>query len=158
MVEHNPSLIRYILFSNVAFGDDISMRLGLSIFDRIGICSFCHQEVDDFGHHAMNCMATGQKQTLHSTINHAVYRMASHAAARPILEPTGLLPDAPHLRPADVLLMTPFGKRTRRRRFPRLALDFAITSPFVRRPWQRRLRLLWRRHLHMRNANDKRIR
>ena len=69
---------------------------------------------------------------LYSTIKNAAFRMASHAAARPVLEPMGFLPDVPNLRPADVLLMsTPFGKRTTRRRFPRLALDFAVTSPFA---------------------------
>ena len=53
-----------------------------------------------------------------------MYRLAARAGARPVLEPDNLLPTAPHLR------SLPDVPRSSWRRFPKLALDCAVTSPF----------------------------
>ena len=54
------------------------------------------------------------------------------AGARPNLEPIGLLPSDPQLRPADVLIMTtPSIVASSWRQFPRLAFDFVILFSFL---------------------------
>ena len=51
---------------------------------------------------------------------------------RPVLEPTGLIAEDPQLRPTDTLLMAPPSlKPNSWRKFPRLALDIAVTSPVL---------------------------
>ena len=49
----------------------------------------------------------------------------------PVLEATGLLPDDPNCRPADVLISAPPTLRQNSwSKYPRVALDVAVTSPF----------------------------
>ena len=53
------------------------------------------------------------------------------AALQPKLEPTGLLSDDPQARPADTLLVVPLGvQQNSWRKFPRIAIDVAVTSPY----------------------------
>ena len=119
------------LLSNVAFRDSPSMRLGVSVFDDSMACSFCQQPLDTYGHYCMNCMGQGHKQVMHTSFRNVVYRLAARAGARPALETPHLLPDQPRARPADVLIVTlPDVHQSSWRRFPKLALDCAITSPF----------------------------
>ena len=48
------------------------------------------------------------------------------------MESIGLLPSDPHLRPADILIMTiPSIVASSWRQFPRLIFDFVIVSPFL---------------------------
>ena len=79
----------------------------------------------------MGCMGQGHKQQMHTCFRNFVHRLAVRAGARPLLEPANLLPDAPQTRPADVLIISlPDVQQSSWRRFPKLALDCAITSPF----------------------------
>eukprot|EP00438_Fugacium_kawagutii_P000312 Skav205273 [mRNA] locus=scaffold1841:208849:211374:- [translate_table: standard] len=126
-----PSWTQDTFLSNAAFRDTISMRLGSKIFDDGLACSFCQQNLDPQGHHCLSCMSQGHKQQMHTTFRNVVYRLVLRAGARPSLEPEALLPDSPQTRPADVLLVSlPDVPQSSWRRFPRLALDCAITSPF----------------------------
>ena len=60
------------------------------------------------------------------------FRVAREAGTRPKLEPGGLLPNAEGRRPADVLLLsTPLLKQNEWQRFPQIALDFALVSPYT---------------------------
>ena len=53
-------------------------------------------------------------------------------ALRFVFEPTGLIAEDPQLRPADTLLMAPPSlKPNSWRKFPRLALGVAVTSPVL---------------------------
>ena len=126
-----PSLNQDTLMSNVAFRTTLSMRLGIAIFETGLACSFCQQNLDPQGHHIMNCMGHGHKQLMHTSFRNVVYRLAQRARTQPKLEPTGLLPNNPQQRPADILINgLPDIHISSWRRFPRLALDCAITSPF----------------------------
>ena len=52
------------------------------------------------------------------------------AGLRPVLEPTGLITGSTQIRPADTLLIAPPSlKPNSWRKFPRLALDLAVTCP-----------------------------
>lgn len=57
-------------------------------------------------HHCHGCMGQGHKQQMHTSFRNVVYRLASRAGARPILEPDHLLPATPQTRPADVLVIS----------------------------------------------------
>lgn len=106
------------------------MRLGVRVFEDGLACSFCQNQLDAFGHHCMSCMGQGHKQVMHTSFKNVVYRLAARVGTRPTLEPPNLLPDTPHLRPADVLIVSlPDVQQSSWRRFPKLALDCAITSP-----------------------------
>ena len=126
-----PSLNQAILMLNVAFRTILSMRLGIAIFETGLAYSFCHQNLDPQGHHIMTCMGHGHKQLMHISFRNVVYRLAQRACAQPKLEPTCLLPNNPQQRPVDILINgLPDIHISSWRRFPRLALDCAITSPF----------------------------
>jgi hypothetical protein len=126
-----PSWSQDTFLSNAAFHDILSMRLGVKVFDDGLACSFCQQNLDSQGHHCMGCMSQGHKQQMHTTFRNVVYRLAARAGARPVLEPDNLLPATPLTRPADVLIVSlPDVHQSSWRRFPKLALDCAITSPF----------------------------
>ena len=62
---------------------------------------------------------------MYTSFRNVVYRLAAHANARPALEPTNLLPDLP-----QALISLPDIQQSSWKRFPKLALDCAITSPF----------------------------
>ena len=58
-----------------------------------------------------------------------MHRYVEMAGLRPVLELMGLIDEDPRLRPADTLLMAPPSlKPNSWRKFPRLALDIAVTS------------------------------
>ena len=132
-----PSLNQNTLLSNVAFRTTLSMRFGIAIFETGLACSFCHQNLDPQGHHIMTCMGHGHKQLMHTSCRNVVYRLAQRARTQPKLEPIGLLPNKPQQRPADILITAlPDIHILSWRRFPRHALDCAITSPFPQQTQQ----------------------
>ena len=107
------------------------MRLGIAIFETGLACFFCHQNLDPQSHHIMTCMGHGHKQLMHTSFRNVVYRLAQRARTQPKLELTGLLPNNAQQRPADILINgLPDIQISSWRRFPRLTLDCAITSPF----------------------------
>ena len=85
----------------------------------------------------MTCMGHGHKQLMHTSFRNVVYRLAQRTRTQPKLEPIGLLPNNPQQRPADILITAlPDIHISSWRRFPRLALDCAITSPFQQQTQQ----------------------
>ena len=107
------------------------MRFWVRVFDDSLACSFCQSHLDAYGHHCMCCMGQGHKQVTHTSFRNVVYRLAPRAGARPCLEPTNFLPEMPQTRPADVFIVSlPDIQQSSLRRFPKMALDCAITSPF----------------------------
>ena len=82
-------------------------------------------------------MGHGHKQLMHISFRNVVYRLAQRARTQPKLEPIGLLPNNPQQRSADILITAlPDIHISSWRRFPRLALDCAITSPFQQQTQQ----------------------
>ena len=126
-----PSLTDDTVLSDVVFSDTLSMRLGLNVFQKEEGCPSCHQQADNRGHHVISHMNVGTHTRIQNDIRDSIYRAAHEAGLRPQGEVPGLLPDSPNRRPADVLLPTkPFLKQSSWRRFPSLALDCAVVSPF----------------------------
>ena len=99
-----PALAQDLLFTNAAFRDIVSMRLGVPYFEPGEVCSFCHQNLDALGHHVFHCMGHGHKQATHTILN-AVFALALQDSARPSLEPVNLLPTNSQIRLEDVLVM-----------------------------------------------------
>ena len=125
-----PSPTRDLLFSDIAFSDVVSMRLGVPIFQGDEGCTYCGQALDPCGHHIMSCMRQGNKYGIHNSLRKTVHRFAQMAGLRPVLEPTGLITGSTQIRPADTLLIAPPSlKPNSWRKFPRLALDLAVTCP-----------------------------
>ena len=69
---------------------------------------------------------------MHHTLCNTIFSLAQQAGATPQLEPQGLLPESAELRPADILIhSSPSVRASSWQKFPKLALDFAIVSPFA---------------------------
>ena len=127
-----PGLVHDSMLGNVAFRDVVGLRLGLCLFPGASTCAFCHQNLDEMGYHVLSCMGQGHKQTMLHTLRNTIFTLAQQAGATPQLEPQGLLPESAELRPADVLIHTsPSIRASSWQKFPKLALDFAIVSPFA---------------------------
>ena len=127
-----PSTSSDALLSNVAVLDSLSLRLGLETLTSGGQCPFCHQAMDSLGHHSMTCMAGGARTRMHYTLRDSIYTVAERAGMRPRLEVAGLLPNAEGRRPADILCVaTPLLQQNSWRKYPRLALDIALVSPYA---------------------------
>ena len=81
-------------------------------------------------------MAGGDHVVQHNELRNTVHRESAKTNLRPELEKSGLLtglgwPGTAGRRPADTLLVGGATvASTSRRRFPRIALDFAVVSPF----------------------------
>ena len=130
-VQTIPSSTKDTIFSNAAFSDVVGLRLGVSFFAEGVACSFCGQAMDEYGHHILGCLRQGSKYGIHNSLRNTIHRDANLAALQPKLEPTGLLSDDPQARPADTLLVVPPGVRQNSwRKFPRIAVDVAVTSPY----------------------------
>ena len=81
-----------------------------------------------------HCMGHGRKQATHTILKNAVFALALQAGTRPSLEPVNLFSINSRIRPTDILVMgAPHILQSSWRRFPRLALDVAVTSPFQSR-------------------------
>ena len=130
-LHHAPSPTRDLLYSNAAFVDVVSLRLGISLFDEGDVCPYCSHALDPYGHHILGCIRQGCKSGIHNSLRNTVFRYARLAGLNPVLEATGLLPDDPNCRPADVLISAPPTLRQNSwSKYPRVALDVAVTSPF----------------------------
>ena len=126
-----PSPTRDFLFSNAALIDVVNMRLGIEFFGVGETCGYCHQVMDLMDHHVMGCIRQDSKYGIHIMFRNDISRYVAMAGLQPILEPTGLLSDSPQLKPIDILITAPPSlKSNSRRRFSRLAVDLAVTSPF----------------------------
>ena len=132
-----PSDVLDTRLSNAALRDAVAQRLGVE--DTMGgrHCPFCRCVMDGYGHHCAACMAGGDKVLQHNQLRNTVHLEAAKGRTYPELEKRGLLrdlgwPDLAGRRPADTLLISPGALRTTsRRRFPRIALDFAVVSPYT---------------------------
>ena len=126
-----PNLTFGTCFTNVAFSDALSMRLGLQVFDGDEGCGMCPQVSDSWGHHCIACPMIG-KTPLHNCVRDEIFRGLSGGGIGLKLEPSGLLPATPDLRPADILTIpTPLCRQSAWNFLPRVALDFAIVSQFI---------------------------
>ena len=93
--------------------------------------------LDSQSHHIMISMGHGHTQLMHTSFRNVVYRLTQRARTQPKLEPIGLVPNNPQQRPAIILISAlPGIQISSWRRFPRLALDCAITSPFQQQTQQ----------------------
>ena len=130
-VHHTPSPILDLMYSNAAFGDIISLRLGIPLFDEGGICPYYSHVLDPYGLHILGCIRQGCKSGIHNSLRNTVFRYARLAGLNPILEATGLLPDDPSCRPVNVLISAfPTLRQNSWSKYPRVILDMAVTSPF----------------------------
>ena len=128
-ITSTPSLTEDSFLSNITFSDSVSLRLGMTMD---GGYPFCHEVSDARGHHALSYMWVGIHIKQHIIFRDCIYRLAQEAGLRPQLEVPGLLPEAPQRRPADIFLpSTTLLWQTAWRRYPSLALDCAILSPFT---------------------------
>ena len=107
------------------------MRLGIATFETGLPYSFCYQNLDPQGHHIITYMGHGHKQLMHTSFRNVMYCLAQRVSAQPKLEPSGLLPNNPQQRPVDILIIgLPDVHISSWKKFPRLELDYTITSPF----------------------------
>ena len=67
-----PGLMHDSMLGNVAFRDIVGLRLGLCLSPDASTCAFCHQNLDDMGHHVLACMGQGHKQTMHHTLRNTI--------------------------------------------------------------------------------------
>lgn len=132
-----PNLKQDILMPNAAFRTTLSMRFGITIFETGLAYSFCLQNLDPQGHHIMTCIGHGHKQLIYTSFRNIEHRLAQRTRAQPKLEPTGLLPNNPQERSADILITGLLNiQMSSWRRCSRLALDCAIISPFQQQTQQ----------------------
>ena len=74
------------------------------------------------------------KTNLHNLIRDEVFRALWGGGLRVRREPTHLLPEDPARRPADILTVpTPLYRQSAWKHFGRIAMDFAMVSPFRQR-------------------------
>jgi len=124
------------LLSNRELRDTEALRLGVETFWDLSFCPFCSSVMDLQGHHCLACVAGGDHVVQHNEVRNTVHREAAKANMRPELEKAGLLndlgwPGAAGRRPADTLLVNGACVAvTSRRRYMKVALDFAVVSPF----------------------------
>ena len=90
-----PSPTRDLVFSDIAFSDIVSIRLGVPIFGEDLGCVYCYQSLDRLGHHIMGSMRQGNKYGIHNSLRNIIYRYADMAGLRPVLESTGLIAEDP---------------------------------------------------------------
>ena len=103
----------------------------MTLFDEGDVCFYCSHALDPYGHHILGYIRQGCKSGIHNSLRNTVFRYARLAGLSPILEATGLLPDDSNYRPVDVLISAPPTLRQNSwSKYPRVALDVAVTSPF----------------------------
>ena len=78
-----PGLVQDSMLGNTAFRDVVGLRLGLCLFPGASTCAFCHQNLDEMGHHVLSCMGQGHKQTMHHTLRNTIFTLASQTKQRP---------------------------------------------------------------------------
>ena len=132
--------------SNAEFSLEISLRLGVDVFEGGLPCPFCGLLLDSSGHHAMSCMAGGDAVLAHNSVRDLVHDFCRRGRLRPELEAGGLLRELSlpegRRRPADVLLCGPSCLPARLpdgARIPsshRVALDFAVINAHGQSHWK----------------------
>ena len=87
-------------------------------------------DMDRYGHHCLIYIMIG-KIGLHNYIRDEICRFLSGGGLGLKIEPVGLLPDEPDRRPADLLTIpSALGHQSSWHFLPRIAIDFAVVSPF----------------------------
>ena len=120
------------LLSNRALSHAVALRLQVDIFEGDARCPLCHMPMDRLGRHAMSCKAGGDTVQRHNAVRNLVFKAAVRGGLRPVLEAPGLLGPPGSERPADELLHAPPSlAQGSARLFERVALDFAVVSPFT---------------------------
>jgi hypothetical protein len=116
------------LLSNDVVRVALRTRLGCREFEQDTYCPMCVQILDSKGHHAHHCRAGGEGTKRHNDVRNFVHEECRKAGFQPELEKMGLLDNR---RPADVLIHTGACKLSRDQKHDKVALDFAVISPFT---------------------------
>ena len=98
----------------------VRLRLGAPILDKPAVCACCGGELDRQCRHALRC-APGASTHGHNQVRDALLGLAALADGSAAVEPPGLVPSRPTLRPADLLTTAAFGRLA--------ALDVGVTCP-----------------------------
>ena len=106
--------------SNVEVTVAVRLRIGADVAAVDQECACCGSTLDRTCLHASRC-APGESNRGHYTVSSVVHGLASLADASSSLEPAGLVPSRPALRPADVLTSAAFCLPA--------ALDICVASP-----------------------------
>ena len=126
-----PSIAFDTILANPCFVNILKLRLGCFLFDDGSVCGRCHHPMDRYGYHCMSCMAGGDKVIEHNQLRNIIHNESRKAGCNPKAEVIGLLSDDLARRPADCLIIdVPELKQSGRQRYSRIALDFAVVSPF----------------------------
>ena len=81
----------------------IKIRIGAPLIDYATICPLCGKTLDRFGLHS-TCCAPSESTKGHYKVRDRILELTALADPSCITEAYGLLPDAPTLRPADLLI------------------------------------------------------
>ena len=98
----------------------VRLRLGAPILDEPAECACCGGVLDRQCRHALRC-APGASTRGHNRVRDTLLGLASLADSASVIEPEGLIPSHPTLRPADVLTSAAFARLA--------ALDVGVVSP-----------------------------
>ena len=88
----------------------LKRKLRLPLITHPTTCAACHKSCDIYGDHTFQC-SKNHKTQLHDRVRDSLYVVLSHLStyahlsatdASVVLEPSGLLPQYPTLRPADI--------------------------------------------------------
>ena len=105
---------------NPEFCVAVRLRIGADIAPAEQECACCGEKMDARGLHALRC-APGESSRGHYAVCGVVHGLASLADSSSAVEPRGLVPSRPAIRPADVLTSAAFCTPA--------ALDVCIASP-----------------------------
>ena len=105
---------------NVEFAAAVRLRIGADVAAVDQTCACCGSALDMKCMHASRC-APGESNRGHYSVSSVVHGLASLADSSASLEPAGLVPSRPALRPADVLTSAAFCHPA--------ALDVCVASP-----------------------------
>ena len=96
------------------------LRLGAPVAAQPGHCAICGGLMDTKGLHALRC-APGESTRGHNCVRDQLLGLASLGDATAAVEPRGLIPSRPGLRPADILSTAAFARPA--------ALDVSVACP-----------------------------
>ena len=100
----------------------IRIRIGVDIIEDVMLCSKCDKQILDTACAHALCCAPGQSTRGHNCTRNAVLQLVHLADSTAEPEVTGLIPNAPTLRPADVFTTSGYPGC-------QAALDIGICSP-----------------------------
>ena len=112
---HGPTM------QNNEFVEAVRLRLGAAGPDEPLPCRLCGAVLDGAGSHPL-CCAPGEATRGHNAVKYILHDLARTADPAAELEPLGLIPSHPTLRPADVLTSAATPGRLS-------AVDVGVTSP-----------------------------